>query len=72
MFTSSRQPTNNMNDKPTYQELEEQNKRLSELLSKALTDMCAYKLRAESAERKVAIAKIELQNEIDRLTLTKY
>jgi hypothetical protein len=61
-----------METKPTYQELETMNARLTDQLSKALTEMATWQQRAINAERKVAIAKIELQNEIDRLTLTKY
>jgi hypothetical protein len=86
-----------METKPTYQELETMNARLTEQLSKALTAMTEWKQkaaltgadnviqhqelneqiahwknRAINSERKVTIAKIELQNEIDRLTLTNY
>jgi|LakMenEpi03Aug12_release.lakeMendotaPanAssembly.Ray.scaffolds.fasta_scaffold4021891_2 hypothetical protein len=57
--------------KPTYEELENKANKLAEALTKALTEMTRWQQRAINAERKIAIAKIDLQNEIDRLILTR-
>jgi len=53
-----------MNDKPTYQELETMNARLTDQLSKALTEMTNWQKRAIEAERKQKIAEIEQRNQI--------
>jgi hypothetical protein len=55
--------------KPTYEELENKANKLAEALTKALTEMTRWQQRAINAERKISIAKIDLQNEIDRLML---
>ncbi len=60
-----------METKPTYQELETQNARLADQLSKALTAMTEWQQRAINAERKIAIADIEKRNQLSALTLTR-
>jgi len=53
-----------METKPTYQELETQNARLADQLSKALTAMTEWQKRAINAEQKIAIADIERRNQL--------
>lgn len=69
---SARQQSNHQTTmKPTYEELENKANKLAEALTKALTEMTLWQQRAINAERKISIAKIDLQNEIDRLILTR-
>jgi len=53
-----------METKPTYQELETINARLTDQLSKALTEMANWQQRSINAERQQKIAEIEQRNQI--------